>query len=137
MQSDRKEAPRTDPYCCDIERDSQKDEAVVFIFIIATGSLLAWAVFKPWIERYLEVRKGVTSWRRQRLTRGDCRQRASADHTYPLRNLNTERRILCIETGNDNPTQTSKPRRLYASKSRNDEMMLTPYLTTVTAKSVR
>lgn len=48
---------------CDIERDSQKDEAVVFIFIIATGGLLAWAVFKPWIERYLEVRKGA-------LTRG-------------------------------------------------------------------
>lgn len=38
------------------ERDSRKDEAVVFIFIFATGGLLAWAVCKPWIEKYLEVR---------------------------------------------------------------------------------
>jgi hypothetical protein len=39
-----------------IERDSRKDEAVVFIFIFATGGLLAWAILKPWIERYLEVK---------------------------------------------------------------------------------
>ena len=38
------------------ERDSRNDEAVVFIFIFATGGLLAWALFKPWIERYIEVR---------------------------------------------------------------------------------
>lgn len=81
---------RTDTFLRELERDSQKDEAVVFIFIIATGGLLAWAVCKPWIERYLEVRKAVNSWQRQRLTRGDCRQRASADHTYPLRTLNSE-----------------------------------------------
>lgn len=37
------------------ERDSKKDEAVVFIFIFATGGLLAWAACKPWIERYVEV----------------------------------------------------------------------------------
>lgn len=37
------------------ERDSRKDEAVVFIFIFATGGLLAWALLKPWIERYIEV----------------------------------------------------------------------------------
>lgn len=37
------------------ERDSRKDEAVVFIFIFATGGLLAWAACKPWIERYVEV----------------------------------------------------------------------------------
>lgn len=40
-----------------IERDSRKDEAVVFLFIFATGGLLAWALAKPWIERYLEVSK--------------------------------------------------------------------------------
>jgi hypothetical protein len=40
-----------------IERDSRKDEAVVFIFIFATGGLLAWALLKPWIERYIEVRQ--------------------------------------------------------------------------------
>lgn len=38
-----------------LERDSRKDEAVVFIFIFATGGLLAWAACKPWIERYVEV----------------------------------------------------------------------------------
>lgn len=37
------------------ERDSRKDEAVVFMFIFATGGLLAWAACKPWIERYVEV----------------------------------------------------------------------------------
>ena len=44
------------------ERDSRKDEAVVFIFIFATGGLLAWALFKPWIERYIEVRN---SWNKK------------------------------------------------------------------------
>lgn len=36
----------------------------MFIFIFATGGLLAWAVFKPWIERYLEVstQGGLSSW---------------------------------------------------------------------------
>ena len=37
------------------ERDSKKDEAIVFIFIFATSGLLAWALFKPWVEKYLEV----------------------------------------------------------------------------------
>jgi hypothetical protein len=40
---------------CAVERDSRKDETVVFIFIFATGGLLAWAACKPWIERYVEV----------------------------------------------------------------------------------
>ena len=39
-----------------LERDSTKDEAVVFIFIFATAGLLAWAAMKPWIGRWLEVR---------------------------------------------------------------------------------
>lgn len=34
------------------QRDSTKDEAVVFIFIIATGGLLAWAAVKPWVQRW-------------------------------------------------------------------------------------
>lgn len=89
----KRRASATDTHCPDIERDSQKDEAVVFIFIIATGGLLAWAVLKPWIERYLEVRTVIQPERGdgQRLTRGDCRPRASADHTYPLQSRNTER----------------------------------------------
>jgi hypothetical protein len=37
------------------ERDSRKDEAIVFIFIIATGSLLLWAVFRPWVQKWMEV----------------------------------------------------------------------------------
>ena len=39
-----------------VERDSQKDQAVVFIFIIATAGLLGWALIKPWVEKWLEVR---------------------------------------------------------------------------------
>lgn len=39
-----------------LERDSRKDEAVVFIFIFATGGLLGWAALRPWIEKWLEVR---------------------------------------------------------------------------------
>lgn len=38
-----------------IERDSRKDEAIVFIFIFATSGLLAWALFRPWIQKWLEV----------------------------------------------------------------------------------
>ena len=40
---------------CDVERDSRKDEAVVFIFIVATAGLLLWAALKPWVGRWLEV----------------------------------------------------------------------------------
>ncbi|KAI4166592.1 MAG: hypothetical protein LQ346_009094 [Caloplaca aetnensis] len=32
------------------QRDSRKDEAVVFIFIFATASLLGWAALKPWFD---------------------------------------------------------------------------------------
>jgi hypothetical protein len=38
-----------------IERDSRKDEAVVIIFIVATGGLLAWAVLRPWVQGWVEV----------------------------------------------------------------------------------
>lgn len=37
------------------ERDSSKDQAVVFIFIIATAGLLLWAAAKPWVERWIQV----------------------------------------------------------------------------------
>ena len=37
------------------ERDSRKDEAVVFIFIVATVGLLGWAAIRPWIARWYEV----------------------------------------------------------------------------------
>ncbi|EEP76805.1 conserved hypothetical protein [Uncinocarpus reesii 1704] len=38
------------------QRESNKDKAVVFIFIIATVSLLVWAAVKPWAERWIQVR---------------------------------------------------------------------------------
>ncbi|QRD92916.1 hypothetical protein F9C07_13306 [Aspergillus flavus] len=44
------------------ERDSRKDEAIVFIFIIATSGLLAWAVFKPWVQKYLEAARERRSY---------------------------------------------------------------------------
>lgn len=37
------------------ERDSTKDEAVVFIFIFATAGLLIWAAVRPWVGRWVEV----------------------------------------------------------------------------------
>ena len=41
-------------YVC-TERDSRKDEAVVYIFIVATAGLLLWAAVKPWVGRWVEV----------------------------------------------------------------------------------
>lgn len=38
-----------------VERDSRKDEAVVFIFIAATAGLLVWAAIKPWVGRWVDV----------------------------------------------------------------------------------
>lgn len=40
---------------CFAERDSRKDEAVVFIFIFATAGLLIWAAVKPWVGKWVEV----------------------------------------------------------------------------------
>lgn len=37
------------------ERDSRKDEAVVFIFIFATAGLLIYAAIRPWAEKWFEV----------------------------------------------------------------------------------
>lgn len=40
---------------------------MVFIFIFATGGLLAWALLKPWVEKYIEVSKSsITNKRKQR-----------------------------------------------------------------------
>lgn len=36
------------------QRDSSKDEAVVFIFIFATLGLLAWAIVKPFADKWME-----------------------------------------------------------------------------------
>lgn len=37
------------------ERDSAKDQAVVYIFIIATVGLLSYAAIRPWVEQWTEV----------------------------------------------------------------------------------
>jgi putative Mn2+ efflux pump MntP len=37
------------------ERDSTKDQAVVFMFILATVGLLTYAVVRPWIDQWKEV----------------------------------------------------------------------------------
>ena len=42
-----------------IERDSAKDEAVVFIFIFATVGLLLYAAVKPCVERWMEVSRAL------------------------------------------------------------------------------
>jgi len=42
-----------------LERDSAKDQAVVYIFIIATVGLLSYAAVRPWVERWAEV--GIAS----------------------------------------------------------------------------
>ena len=75
------------------ERDSRKDEAVVFIFIIATVGLLVWAAAKPWITKGLHV-GGLDAfatcsytdyWVRRPLESGAA--------TYPCRVATTE--FLC------------------------------------------
>jgi hypothetical protein len=38
----------------DAERDSAKDQAVVFIFILATGGLLVWAAVRGWAGGWME-----------------------------------------------------------------------------------
>lgn len=55
MILDKTSGLATNMLCCFTERDSRKDEAVVFIFIFATGGLLAWAAVKPWAQKWLEV----------------------------------------------------------------------------------
>ncbi|KAL4977828.1 hypothetical protein BDW66DRAFT_131881 [Aspergillus desertorum] len=50
-----KGAKEDDVFTACFQRDSRKDEAIVFIFIIATGSLLLWAVFRPWVQSWMEA----------------------------------------------------------------------------------
>ena len=37
------------------ERDSSKDQAIVFIFIFMTTGLLGWALIRPWVGDWVEV----------------------------------------------------------------------------------
>ncbi|KAK3724211.1 hypothetical protein LTR37_001336 [Vermiconidia calcicola] len=46
------EATEDDVFTTCFQRDSAKDQAVVFIFIFATVGLLAWAAMKPWVLKW-------------------------------------------------------------------------------------
>jgi hypothetical protein len=46
------DAKEKDVFAQCFQRDSIKDEAVVFIFIFATAGLLGWAVLKPWVVKW-------------------------------------------------------------------------------------
>jgi len=50
-----KGAEEKDVFATCFQRDSAKDEAVVFIFIFATVGLLGWAAVRPWVERWMQV----------------------------------------------------------------------------------
>ena len=50
-----KNAQESDVFTTCFQRDSLKDEAVVFIFIFATAALLTWAVAKPWLEKWMAL----------------------------------------------------------------------------------
>ncbi|KAK5680483.1 hypothetical protein LTS10_007412 [Elasticomyces elasticus] len=46
------DATEADVFTTCFQRDSAKDQAIVFIFIIATGGLLAWAAIRPWVQKW-------------------------------------------------------------------------------------
>lgn len=49
-----KNAKEEDVVTTCFQRDSAKDEAVVFVFIFATVGLLVYAAVKPWVETWAE-----------------------------------------------------------------------------------
>ncbi|KAF2761066.1 hypothetical protein EJ05DRAFT_473627 [Pseudovirgaria hyperparasitica] len=49
-----KGATEEDVFTTCFQRDSAKDQAVVFIFIIATAGLLAYAAIRPWIDKWVQ-----------------------------------------------------------------------------------
>lgn len=52
-------ATEADVFTTCFQRDSTKDELVVFIFIFATVGLLVWAMVKPYVLKWREGRQGV------------------------------------------------------------------------------
>lgn len=45
----------TDVFATCFQRDSFKDEAVVYLFIVGTVGLVVWAVAGPVVEKWTEV----------------------------------------------------------------------------------
>ncbi|KAL2218047.1 hypothetical protein M432DRAFT_412842 [Thermoascus aurantiacus ATCC 26904] len=57
-----KGAKEEDVFTTCFQRDSRKDEAVVFIFIFATSGLLTWAALRPWVEKWIEAARERRSY---------------------------------------------------------------------------
>ncbi|KAF1987266.1 hypothetical protein K402DRAFT_392963 [Aulographum hederae CBS 113979] len=57
-----KGAEEKDVFATCFQRDSAKDQAVVFIFIFATVGLLGWAGARPWIGGWIERMKERQSY---------------------------------------------------------------------------
>jgi len=46
------DATESDVFATCFQRDSKKDQAVVFVFLSATGGLLVWAAVGPWVRKW-------------------------------------------------------------------------------------
>ncbi|KXL46979.1 MAG: hypothetical protein FE78DRAFT_144988, partial [Acidomyces sp. 'richmondensis'] len=46
------DATESDVFATCFQRDSKKDQAVVLVFLGATGGLLAWAAVGPWVSKW-------------------------------------------------------------------------------------
>ncbi|CAF9921125.1 hypothetical protein IMSHALPRED_005089 [Imshaugia aleurites] len=57
-----KGAGMDDVFTTCFQRDSRKDEAVVFIFIFATAGLLMWAAIKPWVGKWVDSARQRSSY---------------------------------------------------------------------------
>ena len=86
--------------CIPIERDSRKDEAVVFIFIFATAGLLGWALIRPWVEKWVEVRGSellsCCHWDDKVILNGSGRKRKRGEHIFLSRPLLRDHEIICL-----------------------------------------
>jgi len=85
-----KGAGEEDVFTTCFQRDSAKDQAVVFIFIFATVGLLMWAAVRPWVGQWIEVRMSV--YIEERCT-DLCRNSPGADHLtyrYQMRTPNND-----------------------------------------------
>ena len=65
------------------ERDSAKDEAVVFIFIFATVGLLGYAAVRPWVEQWAEVSLVLLAYCRMMVLTRDAAEIEGKADVYP------------------------------------------------------
>lgn len=77
------------------QRDSAKDEAVVFIFIGATTGLLVYAAVRPWVEKWSEV--GYQTAKEDHVELTGCRVGGKEEIISPLRTraVRTSREQSC------------------------------------------